>query len=157
MPTIGEPTAQDPFSEKEEMETKKRQRKHHKERGIYPTLLEKNLLFCSHSVYHWGTIPNILNDPLVIPSLEVYDKTKTGIEATYRPWTAPPPPVTVVVTVPTTPTGDQMISQWISSAIGSDTFGRSWLWKWGRARIAALVHKGLYDVSWEATTENYRN
>jgi hypothetical protein len=115
--------------------------------AAHPSNLQDALVFSTQSVYHWPSLPDILSDPLVVAALPVYDNTKTGVEATYRPWSAPPPPITIVTNFPTAVVGDQMISQWISSAAGSEDYGRSWLWKWGRVRIAGLVHRGMYDVS----------
>jgi len=116
-------------------------------RSVYPSVLEKNLVFAVNSAYVWSTVPDILKSPLVWPSLPVYDDTKEGVEATYRPWSAPPPPITLLATLPPNVMGDQLMSQGVASAIGSDDFGRAWLWKWGRVRLATLVAKGLYDVS----------
>lgn len=117
-----------------------------KERTLSPSMLEKNLVFAPLSPYAWSTFPKIMSHPLVMEHLEKYDPSKEGAEATMRPWSAPPPHVTVVVTLPTATNGDQLISQWISSAVGSEEYGRSWLWAWGRVRLAVLAQKSIYDV-----------
>lgn len=114
---------------------------------LFPSHIQKNLLLCSASMYSWPTLPRILSSPLVYPSLEVYDKTKEGPEACERPWDAPAPPITVTIQAPQGMVGDQLLNQWVSSVIGSKGHPRSWIWKWGRVRLALLASKGTYDVS----------
>lgn len=114
---------------------------------VYPSILEKNLFLCPNTVFEWETIPRILDNPLVWKRLPVYDESKEGVEAAKRPWEAPPPPLTVVATMPETVLGDQLIAQWVSSAVGEPGEGRGWLWEFGRVRVAMLVPKGQYDVS----------
>lgn len=67
--------------------------------------------------------------------------------STQRPWAAPPPHITIVSQMPLSIAGDQMVSQWVGSAVGNSTGERSWIWKWGRLRLALLVSKTQYDVS----------
>lgn len=114
---------------------------------VYPSILQKNLLLCPDTVFEWDTIPRILDNPIVWNKLPVYDASKEGAAATMRPWDAPPPPLTVVSTMPETVLGDQLIAQWVSSAIGEPGKERGWLWLWGRVRLAMLVPRTQYDVS----------
>lgn len=113
---------------------------------IYPSQLEDRLKFSISSPFLWETVPGILSSPEVYPKLPVYDAEKTGVEATKRPWLAKAPPITFVASVPDTTLGEQMVSQWITTVIGSDEYGRSWLWQWGRVRVALMVTQNVYDV-----------
>ncbi|TXT04881.1 hypothetical protein VHUM_03964 [Vanrija humicola] len=112
---------------------------------IYPSQLEDRLKFSILSPFLWETVPGILSSPEVWEKLPVYDDTKTGVEATKRPWLAQAPPITFVASVPDTTLGEQMVSQWITTVIGSDDYGRSWLWQWGRVRMALMVTQSVYD------------
>ncbi|BEJ15211.1 hypothetical protein CspHIS471_0409780 [Cutaneotrichosporon sp. HIS471] len=112
---------------------------------VYASILEKNLLMCPDSVFEWTTIPRVLDNPLVWNNLPVFDASKDGVAATMRPWEADLPPMTVVSTMPETVLGDQLIAQWISSAIGEPGEERGWLWAFGRVRLAMLVPSGQYD------------
>ncbi|KAL1405289.1 Mitochondrial transcription factor 1 [Vanrija albida] len=112
---------------------------------IYPSQLEDRLKFCIATPFLWDTVPGILSNQAVWSKLPVYDETKEGVEATKRPWTAPAPPITLVASVPDTTLGEQMVSQWIGTVIGSDEYGRSWLWQWGRVRLALMVTQSIYD------------
>lgn len=114
---------------------------------VRQSLTEERLFMSPVSLYDWEILPNILDNPIVWDKLPVYDSSKEGVESRKRPWTAPPPPMTLAVTIPDTVLGDQLMSQWVSSVIGSETAERSWLWAFGRVRIAGLVTKSLYDVS----------
>ncbi|GMK56804.1 hypothetical protein CspeluHIS016_0306440 [Cutaneotrichosporon spelunceum] len=112
---------------------------------VYPSILEKNLLMCPSTVFDWTTIPRIFDNPLVWKDFPVFDASKTGVAATMRPWEAETPPITVVSTMPETVMGDQLIAQWVSSAIGDPGMERGWLWAFGRVRLAMLVPSGQYD------------
>ncbi|CAK9780182.1 S-adenosyl-L-methionine-dependent methyltransferase [Cutaneotrichosporon oleaginosum] len=112
---------------------------------VYPSILQKNLLLCPDSVFEWHTIPRVLDNPLVWEKLPVYDESKEGVESRMRPWDAPPPPLSVVATMPETVLGDQLIAQWVSSAIGEPGKERGWLWAFGRVRLAMFVPKTQYD------------
>ena len=92
-------------------------------------------------------MPEILSDPLVLPYVEKMtpDAQKAG-QAGRRKWDAEEPPITVVVTIPDSVIGEQMLAQWIGSVVGA-TDGRHWIWQYGRVRLAVLCGKGLYDVS----------
>lgn len=70
------------------------------------------------------------------------------------------PPFTILAHIPDSVGGEQLVSQWIGSVTGSEqeqvqTGGgshgghgdRQWIWGWGRARLALLVNKTLYDVN----------
>lgn len=114
---------------------------------IYHSPLQKNLYISPASAFDWETIPKILENPVVWEQLPIYDKTKEGLEARKRPWSAPPPPITLAATIPDTVMGDQLMSQWIASCVGQVDDDRGWMWAFGRVRLAVLVSKGLYDVS----------
>jgi hypothetical protein len=100
-----------------------------------------SLLLSESSAYRWPTLPMLLNDPLVKPYL---GKGK-------REWEDEPPNITVVATVPDHVGGEQLVAQWIGSAVGGSS-GKQWLWQWGRVRLAILCGKGLYDVSTISTS-----
>lgn len=116
------------------------------------TPLHPNLILSESSVYRWPTLPAILSDPVLQPYLSatssnIPESTGDGQSGTIRrKWEDEPPAITVVVTVPDGVNGEQMLAQWIGSAVGGD-HGREWLWRWGRVRLAVLVGKGMYDVS----------
>lgn len=117
-------------------------------RTVYPSSLQPNLGISPVTIYHWPTAPLILQDPLVAQHLEVFDESKGPEDRAKRPWEEPPPPITLVATIPDAVFGDQLVNQWILSATSSDSNGkRGWIWEWGRVRLGLLVTKGLYDVS----------
>lgn len=114
---------------------------------VYPSALQPNLVLSPITVYHWSTIPMILENPLVAPNLPVFDASKDSADQTKRPWNAPPPPLTLLATIPDGPFGDQLVNQWVMSATSVGGGGkRGWLWQWGRVRMALLINRGLYDV-----------
>lgn len=115
---------------------------------LYPSILEKErLVFAPESVYRWPSLPNILSHELVAKHMEVYDESKEGAERYHRPWNAPPPHITMCATIQDSVLGDQLLNQWVSSVIGSPDQEHSWMWKWGRIRLAFLVSRNMYDVS----------
>lgn len=116
---------------------------------LYPSVFEKNLVVAPNSVYHWPTLPRILSDKLVSDKLPVWDESKEGDERYYRPWDAPEPHITMTAVMQDSVLGEQLLNQWVSSAIGSPKQAHSWIWKWGRIRFAFLVPRHMYDVSWE--------
>ncbi|WWD15868.1 hypothetical protein CI109_100292 [Kwoniella shandongensis] len=107
---------------------------------------DPSLLLSHSTVYIWPTLPALLSDPLVSPHLEVYDPAAPpGPQATKRPWDAEPPKITMVCQVPDSPIGEQLVAQWVGSAVGDLGQERTWVWQWGRVRMALLVGKSLYD------------
>lgn len=114
---------------------------------VTPSPYDPRLLMSHSTAYRWPVLPRILSHPLITPHLPVYDDTKTTAEErTRRPWTADPPPITLVAHIPDAVNGEQMTSQWVGSAVGSAN-ERNWIWQWGRIRMALILGKGLYDVS----------
>lgn len=110
---------------------------------------EPRLLVSPSTPYRWPTLPQMLSHELVTPHLPVYDTAATNgtVESTKRPWKAPAPHITLVSQMPDSVAGDQLIAQWIGSAVGtSEGDEKSWIWRWGRIRLALLVSKGQYDV-----------
>lgn len=114
---------------------------------VYQSHLQPNLLLSTSSPYHWTSMPQLLSHPLVASKMEVVDPTKEGPAATQRSWDAPTPNITMVATLPDSVYGEQILNQWVCSAIGSENYPRSWLWSWGRVRLALMVPKAMYDVS----------
>ena len=107
---------------------------------VYQSTIEPNLFFSPSTPYPWTTIPRILSHELVSSRLEKYN------EEVKRPWSAPPPPITIVGQMPTSVIGDQLVAQWLTSVIGASFNGSTWIWDWGRIRFALIVPKNLYDV-----------
>lgn len=111
-----------------------------------------NLLVSPSTAYRWLTLPQILDNELVAPHLEVLEESESSTQGSSsasrkRSWRDPEPPITIVAQVPDATVGEQMVAQWIGSVVGDDKAGRNWIWQWGRLRMALLVGKGLYDVS----------
>ncbi|WVR05264.1 hypothetical protein IAU60_002276 [Kwoniella sp. DSM 27419] len=105
-----------------------------------------NLLLSHSTSYVWPTLPRTLSDPMVAEHLPVHDPTQPpGPETTKRPWDADEPPITVVATLPDSSIGEQLAAQWIGSVVGDEGQERTWIWQWGRLRIAFLCGKSLYD------------
>lgn len=110
---------------------------------------EPRLLVSPSTPYRWPTLPQMLSHELVTPHLPIYTGDDLPLEhqgTGKRPWRAPKPHITMVSQMPDSVPGDQMISQWIGSVVGSTTDEKSWIWRWGRLRVALLVSKGQYDV-----------
>lgn len=114
---------------------------------IFQNPLEDKLLLNPSSVYLWDTLPTMLKSERIQSQLEVVDPSKEGVERYLRPWDAPAPPITLAATLHDSAFGDQLVNQWISSCIGSADGTRTWIWKWGRVRLALLVSTHTYDVS----------
>jgi hypothetical protein len=120
---------------------------------VYQSQHEPRLLLSPSTPYRWPTLSQLLSDSLVKPHMPIYngpDKDKLSYqerEMGQRPWDAPSPAITVVSQMPDSVAGDQMVAQWIGSAAGSTMLDRTWIWKWGRVRLALFVGKNLYDVS----------
>ena len=133
-----------------------------------------NLVLSNSTAYAWHTLPDILSDPLVAPHIprrawsdvpptatataEAQEATFNADEVERIPVAsqrdraeAAHPPYTIVAHIPNSTGGEQMVSQWIGSAVGSADAeaegSRQWIWRWGRARLAMVVPKNLYDVS----------
>lgn len=115
--------------------------------AVHPTD-DPRLILSPSTPYRWPTLPQMLSNELVAPHLPVFDPlSPPGPEVTKRPWSAPPPPITLVSQMPHSVAGDQMISQWIGSSVGDLDGQKQWIWEWGRVRLALLVGKNQYDVS----------
>ncbi|WVQ98692.1 hypothetical protein IAU59_005823 [Kwoniella sp. CBS 9459] len=107
---------------------------------------EPNLLLSHSTSYVWPTLPMLLESPLVSEHLPVYDASATpGPDTTKRPWDAPEPPITLVAQLPDSSIGEQLAAQWVGSAVGDPGQQRTWIWEWGRLRMALLCGKSLYD------------
>lgn len=107
---------------------------------IHQSTIEPNLLLSPTTPYVWSTLPGVLSHELVESHIEKYD------DQSHRPWSAPAPAITVVGQICGSVVGEQMLAQWISSAIGAAHNGASWIWAWGRVRLALIVPKSQYDV-----------
>ncbi|KAK8869855.1 hypothetical protein IAR55_000423 [Kwoniella newhampshirensis] len=113
---------------------------------VYPSSHDPSLLLSHSTVYVWPTLPSQLSDPLISPHLEMYDPAAApGPDATKRPWSAEPPKITMVCQVPDSAIGEQLVAQWVGSAVGDLGQERTWVWQWGRVKMALLVGKSLYD------------
>lgn len=127
---------------------------------IYPSHYEPRLMLSPSTPYRWPTLSQLLGNPLTAKHIQKYDDTTTStdesndegrmskeeVEVGKRPWNAPEPPITIVAQMPQSVAGDQMVAQWIGSCAGSGVRDRTWIWQWGRLRLALLVGKGQYDV-----------
>ena len=141
---------------------------------INQSIHDPNLVLCNATAYGWSVLPQILSHPLlssvskrpwtyIAPpdpsssgrSVAAYAKYKAEADETGVPIAsaaahaeAAKPPFTVVAHIPNSVGGEQLVSQWIGSATGdmSEDGGRQWIWQWGRARLALVVQKNLYDV-----------
>ena len=109
---------------------------------VHQSTFEPNLLLSPTTPYVWETVPSILSNELVASKLERYSPTNNNS----RPWSAPAPPITLVAQMADSSVSDQMLAQWIASAIGADS-KPSWIWAWGRVRLAMLLPSQSYDVS----------
>lgn len=117
---------------------------------------EPRLLVSPSTPYRWPTLPQMLSHELVTPHLPVYGTDITAstetttpdseLGTTRRPWRAPVPHITVVSQMPDSVAGDQLVSQWVGSCVGTKEDQKSWIWRWGRVRLALLVSKTQYDV-----------
>ncbi|WRT67100.1 uncharacterized protein IL334_004066 [Kwoniella shivajii] len=113
---------------------------------VTKTPLNANLLLSHSTAYVWPTLPKILQDPLVSENLPIHDPTlPPGEECTKRSWEDPEPPITIVCQVPDSSIGEQLVSQWVGSAVGDPGQKRTWIWEWGRIRLALLCGRSLYD------------
>lgn len=157
------PTTQAPPAQGSSIKTPVNQSIHH-----------PNLILSNSTAYAWHTLPDILSDPLVAPHIsrrawsdvpaaatavaEAEEATFDADEVQRIPIAsqqdraeAAHPPYTIVAHIPNSTGGEQMVSQWIGSAVGSEDAeaegSRQWIWRWGRARLAMVVPKNLYDVS----------
>ncbi|KIR54124.1 hypothetical protein I315_03181 [Cryptococcus gattii Ru294] len=115
-----------------------------KETPIVPSPHKDNLLLSHSTVYLWQAVPSVLEHPTVNAALPVYDPSASPGSQKKRPWSAPPPPITIVSQMPNSSLGEQLVSQWVGSAAGEE-HKRSWIWEYGRVRIALLCGKSLYD------------
>jgi hypothetical protein len=120
---------------------------------IHQSNHEPRLLLSPSTPYRWPTLSQLIANPLVNQHIPKYksrkdeDKlSKEEEEVGKRPWNAPEPPITIVAQMPQSVAGDQMVAQWIGSCAGSGIKDRTWIWKWGRIRLALLVGKNQYDV-----------
>lgn len=121
---------------------------------VYQSSIEPRLLLSPSTPYRWPTLSQILSNPLVKPHIPTYNNSSEegeismeNVEKGHRPWNAPKPAITIVSQMPHSVAGDQMVAQWIGSAVGNGNSERTWIWQWGRVRLALLVGKNQYDVS----------
>ncbi|WVQ78481.1 hypothetical protein IAT38_000567 [Cryptococcus sp. DSM 104549] len=112
---------------------------------MIPSPYADNLILSNSTVYSWQTVRDVFDHPLVAPHMPVYDAAAPPEERTRRPWVAPAPPITLVSHLPEGALGDQLLSQWVGCAIGEEGQKRSWLWQFGRARLAVLCGQVLYE------------
>jgi len=118
---------------------------------MHPSVHEPRLLFSPSTPYRWPTLSQLIANPLVSSHINKHEGTSGNIdEMGKRPWDASPPNLTIVAQMPLSVAGDQMVSQWIGSCVGSGATDRTWIWQWGRIRLALLVGKNQYDVSPQA-------
>ncbi len=103
--------------------------------AVHQSSIQHNLLLSNTTPYFWTTVPEILSHELV--------SSHAGPK---RSWNDTPPPITVIAQMPDSSVGDQLVAQWIASVTGAAHGAPSWIWKWGRARLALIVSKTLYDV-----------
>lgn len=114
---------------------------------LFQSAHETRLIICPHTIYRWSTAPVILSHPLVTKRLPPnLDESGEAYEDGRRPWDAPPPHITLAGHIPINIVGEQLVAQWIGSVVGDSEGRRSWIWQWGRVRLALLMGKGLYDV-----------
>ncbi|OCF54170.1 hypothetical protein L486_08367 [Kwoniella mangroviensis CBS 10435] len=130
--TIGREISQDPYT---------------RPVPVITTPLHPNLLLSHSTAYVWPTLPKLLENPLVQASLPVHNPELPpgDIEAYKRKWEDPEPPITIVCQMPDSSIGEQLASQWVGSAVGDPGQKRTWIWEWGRIRLALLCGKSLYD------------
>lgn len=121
---------------------------------IYQSEHEPRLLLSPSTPYRWPTLSQLIANPLVNQHITKYasqkeeDKvSKEDEQVGKRPWNAAQPPITIVAQMPQSVAGDQMVAQWIGSCAGTGNKDRTWIWQWGRIRLALLVGKNQYDVS----------
>jgi hypothetical protein len=121
---------------------------------IHQSNHEPRLLLSPSTPYRWPTLSQLIANPLVnryIPkfiSRTAEEKlSEEEEEVGKRPWNAAEPPITIVAQMPQSVAGDQMVAQWIGSCAGTGVKDRTWIWQWGRIRLALLVGKNQYDVS----------
>ncbi|WWC90073.1 uncharacterized protein L201_005006 [Kwoniella dendrophila CBS 6074] len=114
---------------------------------IIKSSLHENLYLSHSTVYVWPTLPKILENPLIQKHLPIIqpDLPPGSIESTKRNWDDKEPPITVVCQLPDSSIGEQLAAQWIGSAVGDPDQKRTWIWEWGRIRLALLCGKSLYD------------
>ncbi|WVW83133.1 hypothetical protein I302_105151 [Kwoniella bestiolae CBS 10118] len=130
--TIGKEISQDPYT---------------RPVPVITTPLHPNLLLSHSTAYVWPTLPKILENPLVQNALPVHNPELPpgDAEAYKRNWEDPEPPITIVCQMPDSSIGEQLASQWVGSAVGDPGQKRTWIWEWGRVRMALLCGKSLYD------------
>jgi hypothetical protein len=125
------------------------------EARVYTSQHVPRLLLSPSTPYRWPTFPQILGHPLLKPFMPIHNNGNTNEDEKlsnmrkdkgHRPWDSPKPAITIVAQIPQSVAGDQMVSQWIGSAVGNGPFERTWVWRWGRMRLALLVGKNQYDV-----------
>ena len=109
---------------------------------VHQSTFEPNLLLSPTTPYVWETVPRILSNELVASKLETHSPT----DRVLRPWSAPAPPITLVGQMADSAVNEQMVAQWIGSAIGAADNTPSWIWAWGRVRLAMVLPRRTYDV-----------
>ena len=121
---------------------------------IYQSEHEPRLLLSPSTPYRWPTLSQLIANPLVNQHIPKYESQKEEEKLSQedeqvgkRPWNAIEPPITIVAQMPQSVAGDQMVAQWIGSCAGTGNKDRTWIWQWGRIRLALLVGKNQYDVS----------
>ena len=105
---------------------------------------EERLIAGPVDPFAWESVPYALFHPLVKDHLE---KSNPNAPTAERAWTDPEPPITYVASMPASNVGELLALQWLHSAIGAAQGRPSFLWRWGRARMALLVTTAQYDVS----------
>lgn len=112
---------------------------------VFKSHHDDRLLLSPMVPYYQPVLPGLLEHELIKPYLEVYDVSQPN--PTKRPWSAPPPPITYVAQIPDSERGETMAVAYILQSIGAAHGRQSWIYEYGRVRLALLVGRPLYDVS----------
>jgi len=116
--------------------------------GILPCAVDDRVSTTGADPYTWETAEYMLSHPDTRKNLPVTRPTApAGPEQNYRDWTDPEPHITYVAQMPLSMLGDALINQWLSSAVGAADGYPTWIWRWGRVRLALLMSRWSYDVS----------
>jgi len=125
------------------------QRQHSQEwlDGIHPCSVDDRITVTGADPYTWETAEYMLSHPVNQPHIPVWDpNAPPGPAQHYRNWSDPEPHITYVASMPLSSVSESLIGQWLGSAVGAADGYPTWIWRWGRVRMAFLMSRWSYDV-----------
>ncbi|ORX39840.1 hypothetical protein BD324DRAFT_615205 [Kockovaella imperatae] len=115
---------------------------------LYQSTCDPRLRIVCGQPYYWNNLPAVIEHEDIAEDLVASGTIKIDTDSPDKArehWQNHTPHLTLVIQPSHKPFGESLVSQWIASVIGAAEGEPTWIWKWGRVRLAVLVSKTMYD------------